>query len=398
MTYDRTFVFFDIPTLKNNQKFSYSIKQKNEKNTEKEFDTLKTFQFSTNLYIVPELNQPHLSSLLNGSDLKVLTFGDHDKTGEKVREKLLNESFDFMVLLGDYSYDIQDNYGLNGDEYFDWMEPIFTRAPIIVTPGNHENFENSEFFNNRFKMPGTVYPSENNLFIFQTHMTRMIGINLDYLMMNESFTDIYYNLINETFKDLSNFQNTDLKYSFFFTHRPFHCQNHSDECEALSKQFINIETLLNELNINVNLWGHVHHYERLDYIYDEKKVKENNRFSIISGSAGNKELEDETTQPTINQDFVKFVSNDKGYVILDINQAQLKSRFYSTNQEKVIDEHLIIANKPKKKLPTIVYFFLALIILIVIFVLGWLIYSRVHKQPIDSKSNDEYETVPAENA
>lgn len=203
-------------------------------------------------------------------------------------------SFDLLVLLGDYSYDVQDEFGKNGDRYFDWMETIFTKAPIILTQGNHENFDNTEFFNNRFMMPGTREPVENNFFALEVHPAQFISLNLDYLMMNKHFLNIYLKFMRTS---LSSFAKRKIShFSFFVTHRPFHCKANYEECENLSKEFRDIEELLSNEKVNVNLWGHVHHYERMKGVVGDQLEEKNNRISIISGSAGNKEVEEESVK------------------------------------------------------------------------------------------------------
>jgi hypothetical protein len=115
----------------------------------------------------------------------------------------------------------------------------------------------------------------------------MLSLNFDYLMMNsgiENMVQILLLKILDKFK-----QRNDKHFTIFFSHRPFHCKANYEECVKLASDYESIENHLNDTKINLNLWGHVHHYERLPYIRNNKVVEETNMFSLIVGTGGNKE-------------------------------------------------------------------------------------------------------------
>jgi acid phosphatase type 7 len=64
--------------------------------------------------------------------------------------KLANGQFDMLMHLGDFAYNVESNAGEKGDDFFRKMSPISARIPYIIVPGNHEMFDNSNFFNFRF--------------------------------------------------------------------------------------------------------------------------------------------------------------------------------------------------------------------------------------------------------
>ena len=60
--------------------------------------------------------------------MTVKAFGDHDlKGGFMTIDKLKKEKFDLLILLGDYSYDMENDNGNHGDDYFQRMGEIMTR-------------------------------------------------------------------------------------------------------------------------------------------------------------------------------------------------------------------------------------------------------------------------------
>ena len=281
--YKRYFIFFDIPSLFfENGVFNYSIRQSG---------LMPTKILKGPYYFNSRIKQfdakKDLFTLKDSDELTVVTFGDHDKNGEDVHAKLSSSYYDLLILLGDYSYDVYEDFGVRGDDYFEWMEPLMTRAPIILTPGNHENFQKTNFFNQRFMMPGTRQPEDNNLFACETKRLQIMGLNLDYLLARPELSQNYQTQIDTVLKDFDERKNN--RFSFYISHRPFHCKGNYDECNQLASTFPEIEKSLISSEINVNLWGHVHHYERLDAIYNHQKLPKKNLMSLIVGTGGNKE-------------------------------------------------------------------------------------------------------------
>ena len=163
------------------------------------------------------------------------------------------------------------------------------RIPVILTPGNHENYDNTMMINNRFAMAGTRSPLDNNLVAFQTHHLQILGMNFDYLMMNSALKDTFFVLFSKTVAKFN--KRNDKHFNLFFAHRPFHCKANYEECEKLNGDFGVFESKLNETKIHLNLWGHVHHYERLDSIFKHQVSTASNMYSLIVGTGGNKEDE-----------------------------------------------------------------------------------------------------------
>lgn len=281
-------MFFDIVLLNDFHQFKYSIRQKK---SDGEDELLKgPFDFSSNIHHYSKKKADN-SDLSDPPSVKLVTFGDHDKSGELVFNSLKKENPDLLVLLGDYSYDVQDEMGMNGDAYFHWMEPILATTPVILTPGNHENFDNTEFFNSRFMMPGTRNPIDNNLFAVETQHLQILGFNFDYLMLDLKNKDTMRMLFSSVVNKMD--ERDDNHFKIFFSHRPLHCKSNYEECTKLQTDFADFEQILNSTRINLNLWGHVHHYERLKAIYNHEVLTPTNMFSLIVGTGGNKEDESE---------------------------------------------------------------------------------------------------------
>ena len=53
-------------------------------------------------------------------------------------EALKKDNYDLLIILGDFAYNLEDNYGQKGDDYFDALEPLITKVPFLGIPGNND--------------------------------------------------------------------------------------------------------------------------------------------------------------------------------------------------------------------------------------------------------------------
>ena len=83
-------------------------------------------------------------------------FGDLGLQDDYALPSLLQEAsenaFDAVVHVGDYAYNLEDDNGNVGNGYMNGIEPIISKYPYYVTPGNHETMADNSFSNyiNRF--------------------------------------------------------------------------------------------------------------------------------------------------------------------------------------------------------------------------------------------------------
>jgi hypothetical protein len=335
----------------------------------------------------------------NDVQLKIVTFGDHDDTGVDVFNTLLNTEYDLLLLVGDYAYDVYEDLGMRGDKYFEWMESLMTKAPVILVPGNHEIYDNTRFFNNRFMMPGTRQPDDNNYFACESQRLEILGLNLDYLLAKPDLKDDYSSQIQ---KQLDDFDiRKGKRFSMYMSHRPFHCQGNYDECQMLVDTFPVIEKAIVSSQININLWGHVHHYERLPAIYNNKELTERNLTSFIVGTGGNKEgishkyEAEETKQVSVlkkDPTSKAVVRKELGFLRMDVYNEKIRAVFYSTTKKKDRDDMMIFLVKQKENnFPGYLWVFIALLILFAIFVIAMIArgcWKKYNKKPEETEKNE----------
>lgn len=317
--------------------------------------------------------------------LKIVTFGDHDTSGVEVYKKLLTTEYDLLLLLGDYSYDIDDDFGLRGDEYFDWMEPLLTRAPVVVVAGNHENFDDSRMLNNRFMMPGTRDPDHNNLFAWETLTLQALGLNLDFLLSNPDLVSDYSDQVEQQMQDFAS--RKDGRVTLYMSHRPFHSKKNYDEAEMLNSKFARIEKALIENQVNLNLWGHVHRYEHLVGIYQHKQVREESLASLIVGTGGNKEGLGSKADPDFSSGDIDDPTKkaicivERGFEQISIFEDRLVASFYSVDESQVKDTLVMYTQfRTAVRDATLLWVFAVVLGLCVLFVGAYLVMILVQKR------------------
>ena len=266
MNYKRKFFFIDLKNLKNPLKFTYYFLSDEKK-------VKGPYFFESNI-----LNKK--------KTLKINSFGDHDlKKGKEIIKRLKKENYDLLILLGDYSYNMNDDNGKNGDEYFQGIEKILTKSPCIIIPGNHETIDNTLILNSRIYFPNTENPLDNNINFFYVHNLFFFVFNADYYYLN-------YEKKNEMEKKIENIflENKKKNKNYFkivLTHRPFYCQEQFNKPCILNSLFLkDVEEILIKNKIDLVLSGHLHFYERMKP-QKNYSLKNNNYTQLIIGTGGN---------------------------------------------------------------------------------------------------------------
>lgn len=91
------------------------------------------------------------ASIIAFGDWGVSDFGTH--TLDFIQDYAKSVPMQAMLHLGDIAYDLHDSDGQNGDDFLEQIQPVTSRFPYMVIPGNHEDYRNFTQFINRFSMP-----------------------------------------------------------------------------------------------------------------------------------------------------------------------------------------------------------------------------------------------------
>lgn len=118
----------------------------------------------------------------------------------------IKDWYDIIIHNGNFAYNIEDDVGMRGDDFFDSIQEAISTKPYIITPGNHENFDDGKFFNFRFRMPGLHndnFPVRNHFYSFDVRKTHFTIFNMDYYYeLNKNSPTVKFNLLKWVHDDL----------------------------------------------------------------------------------------------------------------------------------------------------------------------------------------------------
>lgn len=275
---------------------------------------------------------------------KIITYGDTDATskGVKTMDRMKQEKYDLLVLLGDYAYDIFQKNGKKGDNFFELMEPVLTQAPFVLTPGNHEIADDARFLNARFIMPGTV-PSDHdtmNLYHFTAARTLWVSMNLDYTNFLEmSRVKFYSEKLFEILSQKAPKRGSEFEYFAFFTHRPFYCVQRGERAIIDGFYAAPIEAVIQTFDVDMILTGHTHDFERNTMFSQYAPAKNaENKVMIISGAAGTDKDPLDSDRYYNNSFSERYIPEVNGLVEMMVNSSNIHFKFFKVQDRFTLYE------------------------------------------------------------
>jgi len=285
----------------------------------------------------------------NINTTSLVVFGDmgafDDESLYYIIKDIDNNTYDFMLHLGDIAYNLQSYFGIVGDIFLSEMQPIASKIPYMVLPGNHESYDNFSNYINRFSMPN--YNINKNLYYsIDKAPIKIIAINTEVF---------YFKQLQPTFQSQLNYLEHELKntnrhiYPWLIVsgHRPMYCSNdNNNDCTHWKTTPVRkyLEDLLYKYNVTIYLSAHEHSYERICPIYngtcdgEQSEQRDIHNYinisypiHIISGCAGNVESQDNFRQNIENRSLVR--NSHRGYGILTATQNKLNWKSYSVNRK-----------------------------------------------------------------
>ena len=328
--------------------------------------------------------------LMRDEEFKMAVIADMDLTQYSTDTiKRMNEwatdQFDCFMHIGDFAYEIEDDGGSKGDQFFSAMSSTTNQIPYIVTPGNHESYANGSLFNYRFRMPNTVVLSEdlrqNHHYDFVVKENFFITVNFDYIMFlrPEAFQSTL-----QWFSDRLTLAsaNPRLKWKVFFSHRPFYCNDlvETGDCSYNLYALHPFHELLLRHNISYVLNGHLHIYSRMKPFVNLKvmpfdTVGKGSYVAIINGHAGTEHgFPNSSSTDKFELPFVEKVDlTGPTYVHLNIQPKSFTGKLYLSKDNTILDQFGYKDHKPKQYPDWLVYllisvgaFFCIFIVLIMI--------------------------------
>jgi len=226
-------------------------------------------------------------------------------------EMMTKLGYQGVIHNGDFAYNIHTSKGTKGDTYFENFSRISSRLPYLITPGNHEKYDDFKMFNYRFKMPGggdpTIQPQASNYYSAVINGVHFVSLNWDWIFMSDDAVSRKKEVLNWLSDDLKKHSaNPEIKYRVFFTHKPFYCTFAEEDCLNFY-HFKPIESLLYKYQFDLLLTSHVHLYYRHKKLDSKFNIADKNSQypqSFISGHQG--------VDPTRGGNKLKVPSKRKG--------------------------------------------------------------------------------------
>ena len=227
-------------------------------------------------------------------------------------------SFDGVIHLGDIAYNLYRRMGRVSDTFLHEIEPIASRIPYMVVPGNHEHYMHFHHYQHIFRMPrNPASDSTNYFYSFNLGKSHIICLNSEaYFYLSNEEIERQYRWLEADLKTAS--ENRDrIPWIFVCMHKPLYCnidyrrpmeevdgfKNNAEcdlQCTLLRGE---LEDLFYRFSVDVVFAGHMHYYERELPVYMNSTMPcercERNYYknptaqvSILSGSAGSDHLHD----------------------------------------------------------------------------------------------------------
>jgi len=286
-----------------------------------------------------------------------MDLSNHSLYTQNAMKKIDFSQYDGFIHAGDYAYDVEDNNGTKGDQYFNYFSNIITRVPYVVVAGNHENYDVSWLFNYRLMMPDYSEIYRNNFYTVN---------NYDYViyLVPGSMNAV----LDYVKKELEKSQNdSSIAWRVVVSHRPIYCGEFPQrrDCTDNFYYFKAFEDLYRRYKVNLLLGGHEHFYERLRVLDDmftlrnvQTTIEDGAKvytelvdpLTIIGGCAGNVESISNQMQLSLLTD--SFVANNtQCYAEITFTNDTFTHTLYASKNLTILDKTIVRLSTPPAPAP-----------------------------------------------
>mmetsp|Transcript_900 Transcript_900/g.2137 ORF Transcript_900/g.2137 Transcript_900/m.2137 type:complete len:440 (-) Transcript_900:327-1646(-) len=227
-----------------------------------------------------------------GQTTRFLIYGDFGTgsqiktTMKRLEKEIKGYKYDAIVHIGDMAYDLNDDDGRNGDLFLNSIQPLAAKIPYMTSQGNHEGPGHSctQHYQMRFQMPGN---STNFWYSYDTGITHFVVFSTEFVIYNQ--TDLQSAQMAWLEQDLAKVNRTAQPWLVTLAHRPMYCspdwylqlpydhavpwERHNKDClqsgPAVQAAF---EDLFYQYGVDLQIYGHVHAYERMAPVYKNESV------------------------------------------------------------------------------------------------------------------------------
>ncbi|KAA3680468.1 acid phosphatase type 7 [Paragonimus westermani] len=308
---------------------------------------------------------------------RLVVFGDMGITNnvalpELIREVKEMDSFDVVLHVGDFAYNMDTDNARVGDTFMRQIEPIAAHVPYMTAVGNHEVAYNFSNYKARFSMPGG--DGESQFYSFNLGPAHIIGFSSEvYYYLYHGWRPVVnqYEWLQKDLEEANRPENRRARpWIIVMAHRPMYCSNNDDpmHCDNVDNivrigfyyeengtrgYYMGLEELFYKNGVDLIIAAHEHSYERFWPVYNRTvcNASAENPYvnppapvHIVTGSAGCSEGVDPFTPG--GQPWSAFRSDEYGFTRMYIlNGTHLTVEQVSAEQEhvgKVIDSFTVV--------------------------------------------------------
>lgn len=163
--------------------------------------------------------------------MKFAVYGDFGLVNEEslplLKSMAQQRAFDAVLHNGDFGYNLDDDQGLRGDEWFQSVQPIAARMAYMASPGNHEAAYNFSHYHHRFTMPQRMVNERDNLYwSLDVGYVHFVAFDSEVFFGRDRYPQVMVDWLE---RDLAaaNRNRANVPWIVVFGHRPFYCCKYS---------------------------------------------------------------------------------------------------------------------------------------------------------------------------
>lgn len=214
-----------------------------------------------------------------GAPLQLAFFADMGAQGsedglEILRDYAANQKLDMLVHAGDFAYNLDDNDGAVGDEWFALVEPLAAAHPYQVAIGNHEAEAATTLgdYRARFSMPNYAATHNMHSSFDVPGLAHFVMVNTEAYFEDTADLGAMYAWLEADLTDYNAEKRASMPWLIVVQHRPLYCSALDSSGDKIDKTCrdetlvlrdgvqgnYSLEQLYYSAGVDFVLQGHVH--------------------------------------------------------------------------------------------------------------------------------------------
>ena len=309
---------------------------------------------------------------VNADNVTIAAFGDMGVDGAQIlpllHKAVLKKEIQAVFHVGDMAYNLRDKGGRVGDAFMRKIQPIASRIPYQVLPGNHERHDNFSHYDGIFSMRDHALQSTGedrgiSNFFYSVNLgpLHVVCVTNDFYFYHEKYgTAQLVNQFAWLSRDLetANLPANRAKrpWILLLSHRPMYASGKRSEEEervitrkGLRGSRYGMEALMRKHRVDLFLSGHLHNYERSFPVFEGRISRQRGneyrdpkyRIHVISGAAGSGETLRKPKPKHRLQPFSAKRLQVFSYTRISATRRRLQLKQVAVPDERIVD-HLTI--------------------------------------------------------